>query len=168
MTDGLSGVVDSFTYQPTGAGIGQISQVTESGGGNPSYSVNYLYDSLGRRSQATYTTPNATNIWKYGDYQMVGTPEKGQFAFQTLTLLNSQGQITPEEMHYVFDSAGRLQVAAFAQSSSQSSAPYYGQIGSNYVEASSRARAVYDYDAAGRVRSVQHYWDTLSGSVYNS
>jgi RHS repeat-associated protein len=168
VTDGLSGVTDSMTYQGSGNGLGQVSGVAESGGPNPGYTVGYFYDPMGNRSQTTYTTPNGTWNWLYHDYVMVGAPEKLKMAFQTLTLLDSSGNPTAEEMQYSYDSTGRLLNACFAQTPASGYTPGTG--GEWYPiadDASTRARAAYDYDPAGRVRSVYHWWETWNGTSYN-
>jgi RHS repeat-associated protein len=145
-----------------------VSQVTESGGPNPSYSVNYAYDAVGNRSQTTYTSVNGTWNWLYHDYCQVGPPDQLKFGFQTLTLLDSKGNPTSEEFHYAYDSMGRLQSACFAQTPATGYTPSAGGEWYTMTEpASSRCRAVYDYDAAGRARSVYHYWENWNGSGYN-
>ena len=65
---------------------------------------------------------------------------------------------TAEEFHYTYDGAGRLTSACFAQSPAANFTPGSGSSWySSTHEASSRCRAIYDYDAAARVRSVYHY-----------
>ena len=61
-----------------------------------------------------------------------------------------------EEFHYAFDSSGRLEDAAFAQT------PTSGQTNYETYPAATRARAHYEYDPGGRVLAVEHYWDTFN------
>jgi len=166
VVDGLTGVTQNLTYQNSGGGLGQISQVSQSGGLNPSYSVTYGYDSAGDRATASYATADGTISWQYGDYVEVGTANNPRRAFQTLTKLNGPS-LTAEEMHYQYDSAGRLSGAAFAQTpftgfTPSGSNPWYD----SSHPAQSRVRAFYAHDAGGRMLSCEHYWDTLtSGST---
>ena len=162
ITDGLSGVIQNITYDSTSTdgGYGQVSEVKETNG-TDIYTSDYVYDAAGNRQKATYTTPAQTNRWQYDDYNRVGTPENPKFAFQTLTKLDSGSNLTSEAMHYYYDSQGRLEDSAFAQT------PYGGFVptGSNpwydsTHPASSRARAFYTYDSAGRVSELDHWWDT--------
>lgn len=76
VTDNLSGVTESISYTTSGAGLGQPAMITESGGINPSYSVSYLYNACGDRSQVTYATHQGTKSWQYDWFENVGDPEK--------------------------------------------------------------------------------------------
>ena len=67
-------------------------------------------------------------------------------------------------MHYVFDSQGRLEDAAFAQTPTATGPLSDGSWYSSSYPASSRARAYYTYDPAGRISSVNHWWDTWNTS----
>ena len=161
-------MTDSKAYQTSGGGNGQVSQVTESGGPNPSYSVNYAYNSAGDRWQSTYTTVNGTKTWQYDDYMSVGAIFETKRVFQTLTMLQN-GVPGPEQMQYAYDSSGALKECAFAQTPTagftpSSGSPWYD---SGHL-ASSRARAYYGYDPAGRVLTVEHDWDVWNGSGYTT
>jgi len=169
ISDDLSGVIQSFDYAVSGGGIGQVSSVAESGGGNPGYSVGYTYTAAGDRSTVTYSTPNGNTTWQYTDFVQVGKPMEPTRAFRTFRKLDSTGKPTAEEFHYDYDTSGRLMNAAFAQTpkagfTPSGSNPWYD----SSHPASSRGRAHYTYDPSGRVLSVEHYWDTASGSTYTS
>ncbi|MGV3615282.1 MAG: RHS repeat-associated core domain-containing protein [Fimbriimonas sp.] len=170
VVDNLSGVTLTFTYASTGAGIGQLAGVSQSNGTwSWPYSVSYTYGADGLRGRVTYDTPNGITKWEYLDYTRVGNPLKGSRVFQTLRKLNGSNQGTDEEMHYCYDSQGRLTNAMFAQvrqtgSGTPSSAPYYTQ---NHP-AASRARAYYAFDPAGRALGVKYWWDVWGGSNYSS
>lgn len=167
VVDDLSGVSQAFTYQSaSGGGIGQVAQTTETNGSS-SYSTSYSYNAAGEREYALYSTPNGDSKWWYHDYVDVGMPEGGKRAFQTLTKMAPSGGswvASSEEMHYAYDGAGRVHVAAFAQTPTATSVLSNG----TYYDAShlpsSRARAVYIYDPSGRLMSLKHYWDYPDGS----
>ena len=94
------------------------------------------------------------------NYEPVGFFE----AFQTLNRLSSS-----EEMHYEFDSSGRLRQTAFAQSpqtgsGAPTSAPYY----TASYPAACRAVSFYDYDGGGRPIDLQQGWQTWNGSATNA
>ncbi len=114
ITDGLSGVVQHLSYVSSGDGIGQVYSVVEDNGSDE-YSSTYGYDGAGNRSTVKYATPSATNYWRYDLYNRVGMPDNPKFAFQNLTKTVSSYNCTSEAMHYLYDSQGRLDVAAFAQ-----------------------------------------------------
>ncbi|MGV3616617.1 MAG: RHS repeat-associated core domain-containing protein [Fimbriimonas sp.] len=168
VSDGLSGVTQSLSYVVAGGGIGQIGQVDQSGGGLPSYSTIYTYNTAGERSEVTYDTPDGDSRWLYTDYVPVGDPSSPARVFQTLRKLNvSTGAGTSEEFHYAYDGAGRLSGAAFGQTpqsgtGAPTSAPYY----TSSYPASKRFRAYYEYDAGGRTLAVRHWWDQWGGSSY--
>lgn len=108
--------------------------------------------------------------WLYTNYVKVGSFEQGRRAFQTLNRLNqTTGLETSEEMHYAFDTSGRLRQAAFAQSSQTgtgalTSAPYY----TSSYPAASRAVAFYDYDGGGRQTDLQQGWQTWGNGGYTA
>jgi RHS repeat-associated protein len=161
LTDGLSGVVQSFTYYglSNGGATGQLASVQETNGTDTS-TVSYTYHDAGDRNTATYATPDGTTRWRYSNYLTVGSPESASRTFQTLNQLNSSSASTAEEFHYQFDASGRLSAATFAMSpqtgtGAPATAPYYT---SDYP-AATRARAYYAYDPAGRTINVEHYWD---------
>ncbi|MFN8139631.1 MAG: RHS repeat-associated core domain-containing protein [Fimbriimonadales bacterium] len=88
--------------------------------------------------------------WKYTDYVRIGSPDSPKQVFQTLRKLNENGSDTTEEMHYQFDSAGRLTHAAFMQTPDSS-----GGYGSGHP-AAYRAHSYYVYDPSGRILDLQH------------
>lgn len=173
--DELSGVEQTFGYTPSGGGRGQVSGVSESGGPNPSYSVGYTYTLAGDRETATYTTPEGTTKWGYGDYLSVGNPTSGNRVFQTLVRLNpTNGNPTAEEFHYRYDIYGRLLEATFAQTPATGYTPssyslYRDSTGAPHP-ATGRARAHYEYDSGGRMKLIAHWWDALNsqGTAYVS
>ncbi len=165
VVDGLSGITQQITYQANGNGIGQVSQIAQSGGASSAYITSYSYDAAGNRSTASYSTQDGTINWLYGNYVAVGPFNNAKMVFQTLTKLNGSS-LTAEAMHYQFDSGGRLTGAAFAQT------PYtgYTPTGTNpwydaNHPAQTRARAYYAYDAGGRTWNCDHYWDTLNSGT---
>jgi len=162
IVDGLSGVTQDFTYQTSGGGTGQLATVVETNG-SFGYEVDYSYDSVGDRQASTYTTPSSTTKWKFTDYTPLGDPSSAARAFQTLNKLDGSGNPTNEEFHYQYDSSGRLIDACFAQTPPSGHSGYSGS-----YPATTRARAYYAYDPAGRVTSVEHYWDTFGSSSYSS
>jgi RHS repeat-associated protein len=168
-TDGLSGVNDSTTYQPSGYGAGQVAQVTESGGPNPSYSVNYAYNSGGERWRVTYATVNGTKQWQYDDYYEVCYGANLKRVPQTLTLLDQYGNPTSEQLQYAYDTAGRLIASGFAQTPAAGFTPSTGSpwYDSGHLP-SSRARASYSYDCDGRIFRIEHDWDVWNGSGYTT
>jgi RHS repeat-associated protein len=167
--DGLSGVTQAIGYATSGGGLGLPSGVTETNGSD-SYSVAYTYSAAGDRATASYTTPVGTVNWGYTDYIGVGPAPNGSRVFRTVNRLDSNMNPTGEEFHYQFDMTGRLRQAAFAQT------PYTGftpNTGSPWYDAThpaqSRARAYYDYDAAGRLVTLNHWGDNLqSNGTYTS
>ena len=178
--DGLSVVTQSLTYDPGGSGdggIGQVASVTETNG-TDQYSSSYTYDVMGNRASAVYQTPAtgggwAYNEWAYSDYNRVGTPDNPKWAFETLTQLGTTGNPSPEAMHYLFDSGGRLQSAAFAQTPtatgiiSANGSWYDYASGGNFYPAASRALALYSYDPAGRILELDHEWQNWSSGAGN-
>ncbi|MCO5297493.1 MAG: hypothetical protein M9921_11610 [Fimbriimonadaceae bacterium] len=123
------------------------------------YTTAYQYYVSGLRAQTTYTTPNGTTQWVYGDYVRCGNPLQGALAFQTMVQLDSYGDPTTNEFHYAYDQSGRLVEAAFAQTPTAGSASNGSWYSAN-DPAESRAHVVYDYDAGGRCAGVYDYWDT--------
>ena len=173
--DELSGVLQEFGYvAAAGGGLGQVSGVIESGGPNPSYSTGYTYNAAGDRAISTLSGPDGTTKWGYAGYASLGEPTSPARVFRTLTRLNpTTGAPTAEEFHYAYDSSGRLREAAFAQTPSAASASvngWYRDASGAAVPAASRARAHYEYDGAGRLASVAHWWDRLnaSGTAYGT
>jgi len=168
-----TGVTDAIGYQTSGPGLGEIASITESGGGLPTYTVSYTFDTNGNRQTSTYATTNSSTSWGYYDYVYRGDPTNPSPAFQTMALL-SGGNRTSEEFHYDIDSGGRLLNAAFAQTPTQTApinGSWYYTYGGTENAAASRARASYDFDAAGRPLTVQHYWENggTSGTTnYNT
>jgi RHS repeat-associated protein len=114
VTDGLSGVTDSMAYQTSGGGIGMVSQVTESGGPNPSYSVLYGYHPTGDRATVTYSTVNGTHRWGYYDYVAVGSFGSRSRVPCALVQLDSNSNPTSEAVIYRYDAQGHLVDAVFA------------------------------------------------------
>ena len=66
VTDGLTGVTQSITYQSSGNGIGNVSEVDQTGGLNPAYQVGgahagyttlYGYSAIGDRTSSTWPAP---------------------------------------------------------------------------------------------------------------
>jgi RHS repeat-associated protein len=171
VSDNLSGITQNITYVQSGSAIGQVLATSESGplGG---YTVSYTYNQFGDRQTVTYDTPNSDSMWGYYDYLPVGDPSGGGRAFQTLRrVVNNGGTITPtaEEMHYQFDTAGRLTHAAFAQTPEANYTPTGTNVWyDNDHKASKRARAYYEYDPAGRASGLWHWWDSWGGSAYSS
>jgi RHS repeat-associated protein len=171
VTDNLSGIAQNITYVQSGSAIGQVQATAESGplGG---YTVSYTYNEFGDRQTVTYDTPNSDSVWGYYDYLPVGDPSGGGRAFQTLRrVVSNGGTITPtaEEMHYQFDTAGRLTHAAFAQTPEANYTPTGTNVWyDNDHKASRRARAYYEYDPAGRATGLWHWWDSWGGSAYTS
>ncbi len=167
IADGLSGVVDTITYQTTGAAIGQISSVGEVNGAN-TYSSTYGYDAYGQRSSVIYGIGANSTTWQYANYVTVGDPLKNQRVFQTMRKIVGINP-TAEEYQYTYDTAGRIQNAAFAQTPKSGFTPTAGNpwYDSTHL-ASTRARTFCSYDPGGRVLSVENYWDTWNGSGYNS
>jgi len=167
----------------TGGSAGQVIEVDQTGGTNPAYNVNtssgtngtpgkgvagytttYTYNAFGDRATSTYVTADGLVTWQYGDYVEVGTADKPNRVFQTLTKLSGGvgSNPTAEEMDYQYDSRGRLTGATFAQTpytgfTPGGSSPWYD---ANHP-AQTRARAYYTYDAAGRMINCDHYWDSL-------
>jgi len=165
--DGLSGVVNDFTYVTSGGGKGDLESVTETNGGS-SYTVSYLYNGAGDKTRATYSTPSGTVKWGYGDYTAVGDPSGPGRAFQTMAKLDSSNNPTSEELQYSYDGAGRLLIASFAQTPQSGFTP---STGASYYDAShpasTRARAYYVYDASGRVNQVNYWFDTWNSGSNN-
>ena len=171
ITDGLSSVSQSLSYASSGGGVGQVASVTETNGSD-SYTCSYTYDGNGDRASAHYSTPAGDTYWRYDDYVRVGAADSPKYAFQTLTKTDSSNDETGEAFHYYYDGQGRLEDAAFAQtpysaaSPRRAANPYYDST----HPANSRARAFYTYDPAGRLTSVNHWWDTwnYSSSAWNT
>jgi RHS repeat-associated protein len=171
VTDGLSGVYQTFSYvNNAGHGDhGQVSSITETNN-SVSYTTSYTYHEDGSRAMATYTTPQGTTKWGYDDYISVGMPESFSRVFQTLNKANSStGAFTTEEMHYHFDSSGRILFAAFAQSPQTegidppTSAPFY----TNDYPALKRALSSYQYEPGGRMTKLENNWQVWGGSSYS-
>ena len=160
VVDNLSGETQDFTYASSGAGLGQVSAITETDASSNSYSTSYTYNDEGSRQVATYTTPNGTVKWGYYDYQTVGDPTGPSRVFQTLNKLDSSGDPTDEEFHYAYMSSGALKMAAFAQT------PQSGQDYS--VPADHRAIALYRYDAGGRLTQLDYGWQNWASTAYST
>ena len=173
VVDNLSGVEQDISYNgATGSGAGQPFSIKEIRGGTVDNTCDYTYGPSGDRLTATYyqgsdTSGTVLAKWGYFDYLSVGSPSKGAHAFQTLCKLDNGGNRTQEEFHYAYDQQGRLYEATFAQTPSNltpDSSGYY-----DGYEAATRARAHYEYDGAGRMTWLGHYWDTLgTGNTYTS
>ena len=173
VTDNLSGVSQAMSYVTSGAAIGGVAGVTETNGSDV-YSSSYTYTSTGDRFTSTYVTQAAVGLsnttrWRYADYVNLGDPAKQSRVFQTLTSLDNNGNPTPEEFHYTYDTAGRVREATFAQTP-QAWTP---GTGGNYYDqthnAATRGRAHYEYDSGGRLARIMHWWDTLQGNgTYSS
>ncbi len=169
VVDGITALTQHITYQSSGNGIGEISEVDQSGGENPSYSAYYVYSPASDRVESTYATADGTISWQYGDYEEIGTADNPNRVAQTLTRVNGSS-LTAEAMHYQYDSAGRLTGASFAQTpftgfTPSGSNPWYD----SSHPAESRARGYFAYDAGGRKIACEHYWDTiLSGTTYGT
>ena len=177
VVDNLSGVEQDISYQASGPGIGQPGAVVEKRGGNTAIDNQclYAYGPSGDRSMATYCSglyngngsPVVLAQWGYFDYIGLGDPSKGAHAFQTLCKLDGSGNRTSEEFHYAYDAQGRLYEATFAQTPSNLTPDANGYY--DGYEAATRARAHYEYDGAGRLTWLGHYWDTLgTGNTYTS
>ncbi|MBX7131506.1 MAG: RHS repeat-associated core domain-containing protein [Fimbriimonadaceae bacterium] len=177
--DLLSGAWTSMAYNPLShsnlAARGQVASVVNGDGLLYSdYTVNYTYDTAGRRSAVEYDFdfhPTGGNTYYgYRDYVRVGSPESPNYAFQTMTLLvPDEGVLkkTAEEFHYQFDTAGRLTHSAFAQSSDNSNYPFYPDLDNpGAAKATRRAHVVYDYLPSGQLDEVRYAWQDLSGSSY--
>lgn len=170
VTDGISGVVDTFTYVPSGGGIGQVSMMVESGPDIDGYSAAYTYNSFGDRETATFDTPNGLSQYKYEDYISLGSPDSSKRAFQTMNRMFPSGSSfvkDGEEFHYQYDSSGRLLEAAFAQyrQLDQNSNPI--QYSSTYP-ALKRARQFTDYAPTGHILE-QNTWDeNWSSGAYST
>ncbi len=171
VVDGLTNVTQNIDYQtnPALPGYGQVASVNQFGGLSPSYNVYYGYTASGDRSTANYVTANGSITWKYSDYAPVGSFEQNKRAFQTLNKLDSSGNSTAEEMHYQFDTAGRLRESAFAQSpqtgsGAPSAAPYY----TASYPAASRVISFNDFDGGGRQVDLQNGYQVWGGSSYNA
>lgn len=151
VTDGHSGVYQEILYATSGGGKGQPVSVLETNGSR-SYTVSYTYTVAGDRATARYVTPNTDITWRYSGYLSEGNPHGPKRVYQTLTK-QVGGINSAEELHYQYDTYGRLANAAFAQT------PQAGH--TNYSDpAAVRARAYYAYDPVGRTVSIEHYWDT--------
>lgn len=116
---------------------------------------------------ATARQKTCENCWRYGDYVRAGSPEQGKRIFQTLNrqgwnVPQQQWQDTPEEFHYAYDTQGKLLYAAFAMTPQQGLTGYTDE-----DPALRRALAVYEYDPAGRITSLAHYWQNYN-SGYSS
>lgn len=116
---------------------------------------------------ATARQKTCENCWRYGDYVRAGSPEQGKRIFQTLNrqgwnVPQQQWQDTPEEFHYAYDTQGKLLYAAFAMTPQQGQSSY-----TDGYPALRRALAQYQYDPAGRITSLAHYWQNYN-SGYSS
>lgn len=166
--DQLGSITQTFSYAPSGSGIGQVQSIVEDNDSNYDYTVSYEFNTFGERASATYETPTGggteTVKWKYSDYQQVGDPTQGSRVFQTLNkqqYVSSAWIDSNEEFHYQFDSSGRLREAAFAQTP-QTSQTY------SSATAELRARALYEYDPFGKLWNLEYTWDDWNGSAYDS
>ncbi len=168
ITDGLSGITETLGYYNSGPGLGQVQSVTENDPGG-TYSDTYTYDSSGSRTEATYTTPNGSTTWGYYDYISVGQFPKVNRVFQKMARLDSNGNPTAEEYDYLYNSAGQVEQACFAQTPEPGFTPSTGQ---TYYDgthpASSRMRAIYTYDGAGRTTDLTYYQDDWNGNSFTS
>src|SRR3954465_13656899 len=100
---------------------GEVTGVTETrpwdiAGSQHGYGVNYTCSGMAERATTTYTTDNGVTKWGYADYHPYGFAGGGGITRQpqTMRLLDSGGNPTPEEFHYQYDSGGRLLGAGFA------------------------------------------------------
>jgi len=176
--DELSGAATGVDYFGTGSGVaesnrGQVRVVMDDGLMQSDYNVWYSYDLAGRRAGVSYEFPyHSTNgfmHYAYGDYLSVGAPEAPSYVFQTMTLLNDSEEPTAEEFHYRYDTAGRILASAFAQTSQNSSAPFYpSQASPSANKALRRALVVYDYRPAGDLAEIRYHWQNLAGSSYST
>jgi len=175
-TDIISGVAQQIDYEPLMSGgnpnpaAGQVLDVQEFRGGNKDNVCNYAYNTAGDRCTATYSDgaaqPNTIAQWGYYDYLTLGPAGKPMRAFQTLCKLDGNGNRTAEEFHYAYDTQGRILECTFAQTPSQTSADSGGWYDTKL--AATRCRAHYEYDPAGRLYWIAHYWDTLTNGSYTS
>ncbi len=168
VTDNLSGVTQSIGYVASGNGIGQPLTVSEWRGPAVDNVCTYAYNAAGDRSSSTYTdgAGNLLAKWGFYDYVTLGTAGSQTRAFQTMCKLDGAGNRTSEEFHYAYDTQGRILECAFAQTPTQTSADAGGWYDTKL--ASTRCRAHYEYDPAGRLYWIGHYWDTLTNGYYAS
>jgi RHS repeat-associated protein len=172
ITDGLTGVAQTISYDNNSAdgGYGQVQTVSQAAtsAGTGAYTVQYGYTSHGERQFATYTTPNDTEIWQYADFIQVGQGTDAKMAFQTL--LKVTGSVsnpvpTSEEEDYAYDTSGRIENAAFAQTPQTNYTPPSGNRWySTSEEPASRCREFFDFDPAGRNLNLQYMWETFAAS----
>ena len=73
---------------------------------------------------------------------------------------------TSEEFHSAYETQRKTLECAFAQTPSQTSADAGGWYDTKL--AATRCRAHYEYDPAGRLYWIGHYWDTLTNGYYAS
>ena len=171
VTDGLSGVTDTFAYDDNpvagDGGIGQPSSVVESWSGGGGYTVGYTYTLNGERANVTYGTGYGTNRWQYADYTTVGGPSKPSRVPQTLRQLDSNGNPTPEEFHYLYDPSGRLLGAGFAMTPQPGYTPPTGQPYYNVNQTPwYRAHAVYDNAAGGQLMNLWYTYENQVNSLW--
>jgi YD repeat-containing protein len=172
VVDGLSGVREDFTYvQPDNPGAGRVANIKETNGSDD-YTVFYSYNlqsDLDVKTYRTPVTPGATQHqdrkWQFSDYISLGG---GQRVPQTMSeLVSTDGGATwnpsTEVFQYAYDGAGRLVGATFAMTPQTGRTDY-----TSAYPAASRGRAFYDYDAGGRLKSIEHYWDMWADTAYSN
>ncbi len=115
VTDGLSSITQTMGYGTSGSALGQVTSVSETDGAVTTSSA-YTYNAMGDRATSAITTPNGTSRYGYSVYRNLGDPLGGSRAFRKMSVLDTSGNPTSEEFNYVYDSAGRILDATFAQS----------------------------------------------------
>lgn len=169
--DGVNNVVQNITYLDSGPGAGKINS-TEDIDGSHVYRVDYTYNSFGDRDTSRYTTPTGVMLWKYDGYLSITNANGSGRQFQVMTRLNpTSGARTSEEIHYVYDTVGRVRTTFYAQTPQESRPLHPERFYSYEYGAKSRARTDYDYDGGGRIRLIKHSWDVLTypaGEEYNN
>jgi len=174
VTDNITSVSQLIDYEPLMSGgnpntaAGLVLDVNENRSGSLDSECAYTYNTAGDRATAKYTDGNYNVLaqWGYYDYLTLGTAGKPARAFQTLCKLDGHGNRTSEEFHYSYDTQGHILECAFAQTPSQTSADSGGWYDTKL--AATRCRAHYEYDPAGRLYWIGHYWDTLTNGSYTS
>ncbi|MBS1700313.1 MAG: RHS repeat-associated core domain-containing protein [Armatimonadetes bacterium] len=173
-TDNLSGVVESISYSSSGGGIGLPSSISETNGSD-TYSTSYSYDSIGRKTYATYVTESALGLgsstkWRYGRLTWVGDGINISFRPRKITAVDpSTNAPTSEQFEYEYRSNGSPDIATFAQTPSLSSADSNGEWYNASNPAATRARTYYEYYGFGDLKYVNNWWDTKgTGTSYTS